>query len=177
WIADGNIVLVAEERAFRVHKSTLARHSEVSKDLFEVPQPPSSAVTASENLDGCPVVHLPDAAYDIEQLLLAIYDPIRVLGSAGTGTCRALLALLRMSHKYQIDSLFQEAIRRVEGHYVSRPPQAPANDSRLGLAQLCIAPSHEDGLDAFGTFRLVGRDELLPAALYDIAQLPSSDLV
>ncbi|KAI0350414.1 hypothetical protein OH77DRAFT_1363361, partial [Trametes cingulata] len=170
WIDDGNVVLVAEKSAFRVHKSTLARHSEVFKDLFDVPQPPPSMGTASENMDGFPVIHLSDAAYDIEQLLRAIYDPVNILGSAAKVTCRVLFALLRMTHKYQVDTLHQEAIRRVEGHYTSRLPQATrSSDSRL--TQLCIAPSEDDAIDAVSTFRLIGKKDLVPAALYDLAQL------
>ena len=39
WFDDGNIILVAENKAFRVHRSMLVRHSQVFKDLFELSQP------------------------------------------------------------------------------------------------------------------------------------------
>lgn len=59
WVDDGNVVLVAEDMGFRVHRGVLAGHSEVFRDMFSVPQPD----TATQQLiDGCTVVRIPDEA-------------------------------------------------------------------------------------------------------------------
>ncbi|EJD07217.1 uncharacterized protein FOMMEDRAFT_24647 [Fomitiporia mediterranea MF3/22] len=53
WFSDGSVVLLANDVLFRVHKSFLARHSLVFRDVFSLPQP--SAVL-EENLSptmGC----------------------------------------------------------------------------------------------------------------------------
>ncbi|KAF7792600.1 hypothetical protein EIP86_003696 [Pleurotus ostreatoroseus] len=77
WFEDGNFVLVTipqdiEEAsiAFKVHRGVLARHSEVFRSMFEVPQ----SVTGDEILDGCPVVAMPDVPSELSVLIKAIYD-------------------------------------------------------------------------------------------------------
>ena len=70
YLDDGNIVLVAGNIAFRVHRSQLARHSEVFRDMLAIPSQPDGA----EVSDGCPVVRLTDTPSDVLQLLLALYD-------------------------------------------------------------------------------------------------------
>ena len=39
WFGDGNIVVVAQNTAFRFHKSVVSLHSSVFRDLFSIPQP------------------------------------------------------------------------------------------------------------------------------------------
>ena len=73
WFDDGSVVLVAETTAFRVHRSTLCRHSSVFADLFSTPQPSGSG---SDNIEGCPVIRMHDSAEEFTQLLRACYDPL-----------------------------------------------------------------------------------------------------
>lgn len=68
YFDDGNIVLIAEDRVFRVHKGILSMYSSIFKDMLGLPQP-----SGSETIDGCPAVHLPDSAYHIDLLLETIY--------------------------------------------------------------------------------------------------------
>ena len=68
WLADGNIVIIAQTgTAFRVHKSTLAQRSEVFRDLFTVPAPETVA-----SFDGCPLVYVSDSPDDLRRLLLVL---------------------------------------------------------------------------------------------------------
>ena len=69
WFADGNVILEAEERQFRVHRGILAMHSTVFKDMFEMPQP-----SEEPTVEGCPVVKLSDTAADVEHLLSVVYN-------------------------------------------------------------------------------------------------------
>lgn len=69
WFLDGNIVLVAESAAFKVHRGQLERQSEVFSDLFSIPQPQEQ-----ELIDGCNWVELHDRASDLFYFLSAIYD-------------------------------------------------------------------------------------------------------
>ncbi|KAL1726927.1 hypothetical protein EV714DRAFT_286886 [Schizophyllum commune] len=71
WFDDGNVVLQAENVQFRVHRSLLARHSPVFKDVFGVPQPKSSSEALVE---GCPVVHLTDKASDVHFMLTRLFN-------------------------------------------------------------------------------------------------------
>lgn len=74
WFEDGNIVVIAQNTAFRFHKSVLSLHSSVFSDLFSIPQP---SPAGEETLDGCPVVHVSDTSYDFRELLRAIYGGVR----------------------------------------------------------------------------------------------------
>lgn len=68
WLSDGNVILQAESTQFRVHKSVLSMHSTVFRDMFTVPQPDEQP-----KVEGCPIVHLSDAARDVDCLLGAFY--------------------------------------------------------------------------------------------------------
>ncbi|KAF8509838.1 hypothetical protein JB92DRAFT_2831819 [Gautieria morchelliformis] len=73
YMDDGNLIVAAKDVAFRVHRSILARHSEVFRDMFEVVSLPSDA----EIYDGHPVVPLSDAPEDVLRLLCALYDTLK----------------------------------------------------------------------------------------------------
>lgn len=55
WFLDGSVVLLARNVLFRVHKTFLARHSSVFRDMFSLPQPqspgpPPSSTSSQSNL-------------------------------------------------------------------------------------------------------------------------------
>ena len=70
WMDDGSIVIQAENSQFRIHRTTLSRHSPVFRDMFSIPQPTDS----DDTVDGCPIVRLSDSAEDVTHLLAALYD-------------------------------------------------------------------------------------------------------
>lgn len=57
WLEDGNVILVAENTGFRLYRGLLAKHSEVFRDMFQIPQPEAAA---ENTFEGCPVIHLAD---------------------------------------------------------------------------------------------------------------------
>lgn len=69
WFEDGNIVLIAEDIAFKLHRGVLARQSPIFEDMFSVPQP-----TVQDHFDDCPAVHLHDQASDLEIFIEVLYD-------------------------------------------------------------------------------------------------------
>lgn len=69
WFDDGNIVLVAEHVAFKVHRGQLERHSDIFQDLFSVPQPDNQVL-----FDNRAWVQLHDSPSDLLYLLRALYD-------------------------------------------------------------------------------------------------------
>ena len=64
WFADGNLILVARETAFRIYHGLLTVQSQVFDDMFA-----SASSSTHESLDGCPVVHLSDTPEDLAHLL------------------------------------------------------------------------------------------------------------
>jgi hypothetical protein len=73
WFIDGNIVIVAGQAAFKVHRGQLERHSDVFNDMFSIPQP-----TDQEMIDGCFWVELYDRPSDVFCFLRALYDGLYV---------------------------------------------------------------------------------------------------
>ena len=69
WFEDGNIVLIAENVAFKLHRGVLARQSPIFEDMFSVPQP-----TVQDQFENCPAVHLHDLASDLENFIEVLYD-------------------------------------------------------------------------------------------------------
>ena len=72
WFADGNIILLVQDVAFKVHRSVMSRKSALFKDLLSLPQPDTE-----EKFEGLPVVRLLDPSEDIATLLDAIYNGAR----------------------------------------------------------------------------------------------------
>ncbi|KAI0037441.1 hypothetical protein FA95DRAFT_1476849, partial [Auriscalpium vulgare] len=66
WLDDGTLVIAAEGVLFRVYMSLLARHSDVFKEMFSLPQPATSLV---DQVDGCPLVTFHDTASDAAHML------------------------------------------------------------------------------------------------------------
>ena len=71
YFDDGNVVLLAEDTIFRVHKSVLTLHSGLFQDMLSLPQ---SEGSGSETMDGCPLVRTQDLALHITWLLEAMYN-------------------------------------------------------------------------------------------------------
>ena len=69
YFPDGNIVLVAGNALFKVHRGQLARHSEVFQGLFTLPTPPQDQL-----YDGCQWIELFDSPKDVFYWLASLYD-------------------------------------------------------------------------------------------------------
>lgn len=75
WFGDGNVVLLAENTAFKVHCSILAQHSTVFADLFELSQPGAGA---AEELDDVPMIRLAfDDPQEMADLLATMHHGLR----------------------------------------------------------------------------------------------------
>lgn len=74
WFKDGNLILMAGNVAFKVHRGNLERHSDIFRDMLSIPQPPDA-----ETFEDCPLIELHDSPMDLWHLLRAIYDGLYVL--------------------------------------------------------------------------------------------------
>jgi len=147
---DGSVVLRAKDPhvLFRVHRALIARHSEVFRNMFLIPQPPPDDHTAM--IEGCPVVELHDSAKDVASLLRALYDgPYvtylgavmsisnlcdlnRTWGDNGLEDFETVSGVLRLSHKYLIDPLRTKAIEHLQKAW---PSTLEGWDAREDLAR------------------------------------------
>ncbi|KAM5544851.1 hypothetical protein V8D89_001749 [Ganoderma adspersum] len=180
WYEDGNIVVIAQTTAFRFHKSVVSHHSSVFRDLFSVPQPSPPAVAGesepgarAETFDGCAAVRVSDTSYDFRELLRAIYGGVSYLRLDQVVTFPVLAALARLSHKYQLDGLLAAVLPRLKGTFTTELAVWDAAGALLEGS----AFEFDQAVEALNLFRLLGRPEMVPVALYGCCQLPPADLL
>jgi hypothetical protein len=70
WFSDGNIILEAGNKRFKVHRAVLSMHSTVFKDMFALP---TSLAMENDTENEIPLVVLQDAAMDVEYMLREFY--------------------------------------------------------------------------------------------------------
>ncbi|KAJ7095738.1 hypothetical protein B0H15DRAFT_921062 [Mycena belliarum] len=183
WLDDGNIILATQDpqspsasTAFRVHRSVMARHSEVFESMFLVPQPLSSEVV--EMFDGCPVVRMWDSPIELSHLIIALYDGAK-FSNGKIEDFFYLAGILRLSTKYFIAKLRVQAIRHLtqtwsytlKGHddMVDAALRSPLVD---GLSYPRVHPLHVVNLA-----KEVGISIILPSAIYFMSLYPLDDLL
>ncbi|KAI0697613.1 hypothetical protein BC835DRAFT_1270241, partial [Cytidiella melzeri] len=164
WFEDGNVVLVAKSTGFRVHRGVLARHSDVFRDMFLVPQPANG-----EMLQDCPVIRLADDNPDeVAAVLNILYDQ-RGYWYHLQVPLTTIAAALRVGTKYAFDAIREEALRRISVCYpkdlaylhVCKPDDEDTACSASWGNTDCIAIFH--------LARQLGLDDIIPAALYKCA--------
>ncbi|KAI0753671.1 hypothetical protein C8Q74DRAFT_1373636 [Fomes fomentarius] len=159
WLEDGTVVLMARNVQFKVYRGILSAHSLVFADMFSFPQP---TAPSSENVDGCPVVHLVDSPEDLRHVLRAMIPRNGFVhvnsNSPPAYTYHELSAYIRLGHKYQIDALMDEALAYLKAHFSTKLSSWSALD---------YVPEPFDEVEAIGVVniaRLVGCTSMLPTA-------------
>ncbi|KIY74005.1 hypothetical protein CYLTODRAFT_386164 [Cylindrobasidium torrendii FP15055 ss-10] len=175
WFEDGNVVLIAEKTAFKVHRGQLARHSEVFDGLFSLPVPMNSC----ESFDGCPSVQMHgDQARDWRYFLGAIYDGL-YFPIPRQNDFPLVSSVLRLSTKYLVEPLRVRCLARLQYDY---PPDLSTWDQREQEA------TNEEGYysprDQYAhPIRVIqlsielGLPDVLPAAFYDLSRYGPSRIV
>ncbi|KAJ7147124.1 hypothetical protein C8R43DRAFT_1088675 [Mycena crocata] len=177
WLEDGNVVLLTAETptAFRVHRSVMARHSEVFESMFLVPQPLSEIV---ETLDGCQVVRMWDSPVELSNLIIALYDGTK-FSNEKIQDFFYLAGILRLATKYFVAKLRVQAIQHLtqtwsytlKGHddMVELALRSPLVD---GLSYPRVHPLHVVNLA-----REVNVHIIIPTAVYFLSLYPLDDLL
>ncbi|PIL26653.1 hypothetical protein GSI_11278 [Ganoderma sinense ZZ0214-1] len=176
WFEDGNVIVIAQNIAFRFHKGVLSHHSQVFRDLFLVPQPSSSDASPIDTLDGCPVVRVSDTSYDFKELLRALYGGVSYLHPSKSASFPVLAALGRLAHKYQLDQLLDAVVQRLKRSFTTRL----ATWDRSGGFDPTRSPMRlyrDHAIEALNLLRLLDRPEMTPMAVYGCCQLPPKALV
>ncbi|KZP23445.1 hypothetical protein FIBSPDRAFT_930520 [Athelia psychrophila] len=170
WFEDGNVVLQAERKQFKIHRGTLARASSVFRDMFTLPQPP---ISQEETVEGCIVVQLSDSAADLEIVLQALIER-GFAASRDPVSTNVVAAFLRLGRKYDFEVLRVEALRRI---FYETPTTLEAFDKMQKWSQIQSSPqvalwpeivqlAHEQNLQS-----------VLPFALYMCCTGPYTSLI
>ncbi|CAL1717213.1 unnamed protein product [Somion occarium] len=182
WFDDGNIVILAEDTVFRLHRGVLARHSEVFRDMFGLAQPLNEHL-----IDELPVVEVLDTSEDFTILLSVLYDGDlrRILGAREPLPFPTVSAFLRLGFKYHIAVIREEAIYRLglcfpttlEDYDPDIFMQREMPDvRRIKRGWLPIALKRSDAIEVVNLAHSFDLDNLLPSAYYVCAQLPTFKL-
>ncbi|RPD58813.1 hypothetical protein L226DRAFT_471169 [Lentinus tigrinus ALCF2SS1-7] len=164
WFADGNIILLVQDVAFKVHRGQLVRHSDIFHDMFSLPQP------VGDMIDGCPWVQLHDDPGDVLHLLRALYDGLYFTKRTSGDFC-AVSAVLRLSTKYLIEHLRERCLMRLEADW---PTTLGGWDKREQHATVdtryCPREHFPHPILVIQLCQELGLDHMLPSALYDLSR-------
>ncbi|TRM62116.1 hypothetical protein BD626DRAFT_404615 [Schizophyllum amplum] len=114
WFPDGNVVIRVGERVCCVYKGFLASQSPVLSDMFSFPQPQSV-----DTYMGLPTVTFPDAEKDVEYWLKTLLIPGYFQIYPGTIEAKKLFAVLRLSHKYDVQYFRRCALQHLARYYAT----------------------------------------------------------
>ncbi|KLO07743.1 hypothetical protein SCHPADRAFT_1001449 [Schizopora paradoxa] len=124
WFFDGNIVLVTDTYLFKVHKSLLALHSSVFKDMFDVVG--ADRTNAEERVggdhqemyEGIPSVKLVgDKGEDVSHLLRTIYERRYFDPNNDKTPIEVITALLTLSTKYDFKDIRKDLVVQLSRLY------------------------------------------------------------
>lgn len=192
WLSDGNIVLVVQTRAFRVHKSVLSRSSDVFRDVFALSQPSNF-----EQFEGYPMISLSDQAVEVRHLLHALYDSGQCVKafhcrlpftSLSTTLVRYVMpnqrmefsvvaALIRLGHKYQMTALRDAALARLQTCFTTSFAVWAELTRYEPHRSASMSFRRRDAIAVVNLARLTGTASVLPGALYLCCQLSAQELV
>ncbi|KAJ7479833.1 hypothetical protein FB451DRAFT_1086393, partial [Mycena latifolia] len=170
WFTKDIIVIRAENKIFQVSGGILAARSTVFRDMIAFPQPTRGAI---EQIDGSPVARLHDFARDVEVFLRAIYDSSYFMPAPVPVDLWVVLAILRMSHKYNIHYLYLRALTHLakDGWY------EPAYDDVFESHLLESDSDVGDNLSVLTAAMQIGTLWLHPWAYYCTSTFSAEDLL
>ncbi|KAJ7923474.1 hypothetical protein B0H13DRAFT_1602570, partial [Mycena leptocephala] len=149
WFSPDVVILRAQTRIFRVF-AILKEKSSVFAPMFMFPQPPSPDLKTIEGIHDDPA--------EMEVFLKAIFDSDFFYATS----CREILDILRLAHKYDVPYLRRRVLKHLEAIYptlLSEYDYREDPDSNEAVGR---------GLMKIATVMEVGALWLLPTAYYDM---------
>ncbi|GJE89951.1 BTB/POZ domain-containing protein [Phanerochaete sordida] len=170
WFDEGNVILAAKNRSFKVHTSVLMLRSEVLKKMLNGP----ALSRVSEKLDGCAVVRLDDDDRDIEGLLQIIYQggnspwfdsqkpPILYV---------EFRAIVRIAVKYEVKDVVKEAKHRLSRVFPTDSLDNWDEYLQPDGKRTSITLVDTDCIDVLNLARLLNMRAILPLVFYACANM------
>ncbi|KLO08386.1 hypothetical protein SCHPADRAFT_610385 [Schizopora paradoxa] len=126
WFPDGNVVLATDTFLFKVHKSLLAVHSSVFRDMFELPNvghgdpvPEHDNIGISQELyEGVPMIRLTgDKGEEVAHLLRAVFEPNYYRRDDNSTPLEVIVSLLLLSTKYDFNVVRKDIVLQISRQY------------------------------------------------------------
>ncbi|KAJ6567060.1 hypothetical protein B0H19DRAFT_1232982 [Mycena capillaripes] len=175
WFEDGNLVILAENRQFRVYRGVLAARSPIFHDMLAFPQP-----SDSELIEGCPLVRLPDSATEVTVFLRAIFDSEFFETYPAPTRIESIIGILRLSHKYEVNYLRRRALVHLSSNFPTELSALETETSSWGITELPAVmqppppPPPGPFISIIQLAREVGALWILPDAFYQLADVCST---
>ncbi|KAI0046853.1 hypothetical protein FA95DRAFT_1312153 [Auriscalpium vulgare] len=168
WYDDGNVIVIAEDLGFRIHRGVLSRESTgLAAALAEPPGEP--------DIDDCRVLRMSDSAKDVDTVLEALYGLKGGFSQSRQVPVATVSAYVRLGVKYDIPRIREEGASLIRACYPnSFQAFAVLVDDDLDLRAIAWSVEQECEI----ALLILQHEELLrdalPLALYGCAiQLPS----
>ncbi|ESK97864.1 hypothetical protein Moror_17293 [Moniliophthora roreri MCA 2997] len=189
WFKDGNIVLIAEGFAFKVHRGLLERHSEFFESLFSVPQP-RNAMDMDLDIDmdsdlgvfeGSQTVEMHDRAEDVYHFLKALYDGLYLVHRPHRPRSTqfpSLVGVLRLSAKYFVSSLRELCLERLAFDWPTTLSGWDVREAESTDEKGVYIPREFSAhpVLVIELAKELGLMECLPSALYDLSRYGPSKI-
>ncbi|KIJ31695.1 hypothetical protein M422DRAFT_36140 [Sphaerobolus stellatus SS14] len=98
---DGNVIIIAENTAFKVHRSVLSSHSYIFKDMI------SQHSQSHECYDGCHVINIAHTSEELRSFLEVMYSYSNLSLASSLG---AINAIFKLSNEYSVATLQTQAL-------------------------------------------------------------------
>jgi len=105
WFSDCGLIVRVGNVLFRISREMLAARSPVFADMLAFTQPDDA-----ETVDGCPIVVLHDAPEEVAVFFKALFNHDFFHPYPALTDYETIAGVLRLSHKYQVDSLRKRAL-------------------------------------------------------------------
>ncbi|KAI1795351.1 hypothetical protein LXA43DRAFT_1108500 [Ganoderma leucocontextum] len=155
WFPDGNLILVARDVAFRVYRCLLSDQSTVFADMFA-----GASVVADEMFEACPIVRLSDSPQDLTHLFRILLPK----KDEKKHTFDEVAALARLSHKYRIQDVEEQALDLLRQWYTDSFDQWSQVPASISVSSL-------HAIGAVNIARLTDTPPMLPISLYSCCYL------
>jgi len=168
WFEDGNLILIAGNTMFCVHRSILSRNSTVFEDMFSLPQPDQTEPT-----DDLPVICISDHPSEVAEVLELLYNGMKYPKRDTFPTWATVRAMARLGSKYIIEDLREEAINQIQRVF----PQDIESLDRVSSGESCMVVTDDDAISLANIVRTLEEPHLHARALFKCCQLPGELLV
>ncbi|KAK7013083.1 BTB domain-containing protein [Favolaschia claudopus] len=171
WFPDADLILRAEDSIFRVYGGFLGARSSVFRDMISFPQPPTQI--EGEMLNGRAVVRLHDSPTEATSFLRAVFDSSFFMPPPDPVEFEDIIGVLRLSHKYDVQYLFQRALSHLDVLYPTDPVKRVSH-SLTHVQFLAVHWNHVTvDMISLRAACEVGATWMLPAMYYEIAPVRS----
>ncbi|TRM56197.1 hypothetical protein BD626DRAFT_441338 [Schizophyllum amplum] len=171
WFPDGNLLIRVGDRVCRVYQGFLASQSPVMGDMFSFPQPSEGA----DMVEGVPAVRLPDPPEEVTHWLRAMLLPWTFPGYPNYTEIDQLLAVLRLSHKYDVQYLRRRALEHFAALLPVDVDNVKANAHHFKSRNI----SHECPLSVYLRINSIAHEVgalwLIPCIIYELHQFMYDD--